>query len=119
MSFNLPAMVDMAMTPKERAENAPVMPTSEYDGPKYPWGLSISLDEDALEKLEVDFESIEVGETYHLFVLAKVTAKSNSERESGEPRKCVEMQITHMGAESEDAEDKEKTPTRSKMYKKK
>lgn len=118
--FSTPPMISMEMTAEERAENSPVISgTTQYDGPKYPYGLCLSLGEDELNKLEVDFESLEVGETYHLFIMAKVTAKSASERESGEPCKRVELQVTHMGAESEDKENEEAVePLRKRMYKK-
>lgn len=117
--FATPSMVSMEMTAEERAENSPIVQGGSYEGPKYPWGLALRLENDSLEKLKVDFDSLEVGESYHLFALAKVTAKSSNERDSGEPCRCVELQITHLGAESEDAENQEVAkPTHTKMYKK-
>ena len=116
--LNTPPMVSMEMTPEQKAENSAPTGLIDYDPPKYPYGLCLSLESEQLEALEVDFDSIEVGGTYHLFVLAKVTAKSSSDRESGKPCKRVELQVTHMAAESEDAENEEKEPTRKKMYKK-
>lgn len=110
--FNTPPMVDMKLTAGEKAELSP----EAYNPPMYPWGLSISLDKEQLDKLEVDFDSVEVGETYHLFIMAKVTAKSRNERESGGPCDRIEMQITHMGAESEDTENEEYEPLSKRMY---
>lgn len=109
--FSTPAMVDLKRTPEEM--NQAIMPgISEYD-----YGLCLSLGDDSLKKLDVDFDSVEVGETYHLFILAKVTAKSRNDNEGG-MRDRVELQITHMGAESEDKENEEseKKPLRKKMY---
>lgn len=116
--LHTPPMVDLKRTPKEKEEAAEetVMPAVS----EYPYGLCISLDKETLDKLEVDFDSIEVGGIYHLFVLAKVTAKSRRENTPGEPYECVEMTLTHMSAESEDLENQEEDiPTREKMYKKK
>lgn len=113
-----PSMTDMRRSPEEKqATGVPV----SCGGSDYPYGLAISLDDESLKKLDVDFDSIEIGETYHLFVMAKVTAKSRNERDAGEPRECVELQITHMGAESEDAENEQseaKEPLSKKLYSK-
>ncbi len=115
--FSTPSMVDMRRTPEEKTEAS--MPMAYACD--YPYGLCISLGKDELEKLEVDFDSVEVGETYHLFILAKVTAKSKHENETSEDSERIELQITHMGAESENAEDDEseaEEPVHKKMYKK-
>ena len=72
---------------------------------KYPYGLSISLGDAELKKLGLT-NDCEVGEFVHLFCMAKVTGKSSNDTESGE-RNCVNLQITHMGCESEDSENAE------------
>lgn len=112
---SLPPMVDMRRTPAEKQDAGM---TAMCSPSEYPYGLSISLDNDCLEKLKADFDSIEIGESYHLFVMAKVTAKSRNESESG-PCDRVELQITHMAAESEDAENADDEPLSKKLYKKK
>ena len=78
-------------------------------GPKYPYGLCISFDEDTLEKLGLDDgEMPEVGDMIHLMAMAKVTSVSENERESvgGATKKCcrIELQITHLATENEDTE---------------
>lgn len=110
--FSTPAMVDMRRTAASDTATMPCM--SEYD-----YGLCLSLSDESLKKLDVDFDSVEIGETYHLFILAKVTAKSRSD-DAGGPRDRIELQITHLGAESEDKENEEseQEPLRKKMYKK-
>lgn len=110
--FSGTPMVDMRRTPEEKSDAC--MPMAY--GSDYSYGLCISLDDESLKKLEVDFDSIEVGETYHFMAMAKVTAKSRNESATGGPRECVEMQITMLSAESEDAEAPVETPTRKKMY---
>lgn len=116
--FSTPAMVELRRSDEERQEAGTPQP---FNASEYPYGLAISLDDLTLKKLDVDFDGIELGETYHLFVLAKVTAKSRHENENSGQRECVELQITHMGAESEDAENEEadKESLRTKLYKKK
>lgn len=116
MMRSLPPMVDMRRTDAEKSADRSGMcsPCSPSD---YPWGLSISLDDESLKKIKADFDTIEIGETYHFFVMAKVTAKSRNESDGGEPHERVELQITHMAAESEDAEN-ESEPLSKKLYKK-
>lgn len=101
---NIGKMVDMAndAEPKDKPETA----IADIALPRYPWGLCIRLDEKQLEKLDIETGDAEVGDTIHLFALAKVTSISSSEREGGESSKCVELQITHLATESEDEENR-------------
>lgn len=74
---------------------------------KYPWGLSIRLGTDELEKLGAKYDDFEVGGVYHIHALVKVTSVSCNDTEDG--KTCgVELQITHLASmESEDAEDED------------
>ena len=99
-------MVSMAHTPddikKEAAEYAAAPVSSgAASGPRYPYGLCISLGEDELEKLGLDGDLPKIGEVMQFTALARVTSASMSERETagGEPENCcrVELQITDMG----------------------
>lgn len=99
-------MTSMAHTPEdlkhEMAEmSAPSVAPSEYKGPKYPYGLCISLDDDSLEKLGMAGDLPPVGSIINFMAIAKVTSASENEREGmdGKAEKCcrVELQITDMG----------------------
>lgn len=104
-------MTSMANTPeevkKDMAQMAP-MPASTYSGPKYPYGLCVSLDDDSLKKLGLDGELPAVGEIIHFEAIARVTSASENERETteGATEKCcrVELQITDMGVASSERE---------------
>jgi len=96
-------MIDMANEP-EKKEAEPAV-SVDYSPPKYPWGLCIRLDETQLKKLDLDLADVGVGDTIHLFALAKVTSLSSSEREDAKPSQSVELQITHLAVEDEDAEN--------------
>jgi hypothetical protein len=106
-------MTDMAKTPddvkKEIGNFFPAPPTNPAVA-AYPYGLSISFDEDTLEKLDID-ELPSVGEMIHLQAMAKVTSVSQNEREEtdGTKKLCcrVELQITHLATEDEDREGDE------------
>jgi hypothetical protein len=112
-------MVDMARSPEEAQETGPAMPSQN----KYPWGLCIRLCQDELEKLDVSHEDWEVGDMFHLHAFAKITSISSSDTEDGGKNCCVELQITALGAESEDEENEEaeeemKRPKLSGFHKK-
>lgn len=118
----LPNFVDMAITPKEREEEYGQGPMSSGGPqPMYPYGLCLSFCQDELEKLDLD-DDCEPGDTVHLFCLAKVTSVSKSDTTEGTKTR-IEMQITHIAAESEDDENEEadaRMPRRmdyNKLYK--
>ena len=104
--------VDMAKTPEQVNEEVSSMAapmTAKADNvPKYPWGLCINLEDDQLEKLNLDDEC-EVGDMIHLCVMAKVTSCSSNETEGGKSRKRIELQITQIAVpvENEDNENEE------------
>lgn len=99
-------MVDMALMPKEQEKDSPApigysMPL-ESGAPVYPWGLSITLGDEQLEKLGL--EPPEVGDLLDSRMMLKVTSVSVNETTSG---KCcrVEAQIIMMAVEDEESEE--------------
>lgn len=102
-------LADMKMSKEEKADYSQPSP------PEYPWGLSISLGNDELEKLGVDLDDeVCVGDMVHINAMAKVTSHSLNENEDG-PKRRVELQIVFMALEDEDEEVKKPTKT-SKFY---
>lgn len=101
-----PKMVDMANTPKEAKEDQPQPKTGEYKGPKYPYGLAITLSDDQLEKLDLD-DDCEVGDELNVFASARVTSKSETTDSDG--KKCcrIELQIEQLALDDNDDDDKE------------
>lgn len=115
-------MVDMALSPKEAKAEAAVVEPAESSSPKYPWNLCLCLQEEQLAKLNLKALPA-VGEMIHLFALAKVTSITSNERQgsdgAAETDRRVELQITHLAVESEDAENAETDrieARRSRMY---
>jgi hypothetical protein len=100
MVMKIPAMVDMALDAKEKAEMA------APPAPNYPYGLCISLCQDELDKLNINKEDLNIGDILHLHCLAKVTSMSCSDNEGGSTCR-VELQITNIAAESEDEENEQ------------
>ena len=97
-------MVSMRMTPSEAAEC--YYPTSA-DLPEYPCGLSISLCEDELEKLGIEYEDLDIDVMVHMHCLAVVISKSKTEKQNGDPDERISLQITNISAEDEDEENEE------------
>lgn len=113
-------MTDMEMTDEEMIDESPcpIMATKPT-GPRYPWGLRITLTEKELEKLDLDHSSACVGGMVHGHFMARVTSVSQDDRPDG--MSCrIELQIEDLAIESEDAEnDAEDDPPprkRSRLY---
>lgn len=106
-------MISMANTPdevkKDLADMAmPTMQGVKASAPKYPWGLSISLEDETLAKLGLDGELPAVGEIIHFEAIARVTSAAENERETtdGSTEQCrrIELQITDMGVAAPERE---------------
>lgn len=99
-------LVDMRKTAADKAEEYSTMPMTLGAVNEYPYGLSLCLEDETLEKLNVDHADWSVGDIFDLRAMARVTSVSENETESGE-KKRVELQIIMLGAESESAEGDE------------
>lgn len=66
------------------------------DGPRYPWGTSIDLNDEALSKLGIT-KLPEVGETLAVEARVTVTSVSSSQTIAGEARRSCCLQITELG----------------------
>lgn len=105
-------MTSMANTPDEVKEDLAQMAApiagSKMSGPKYPYGLCLSLDDDTLKKLGLGGGLPSVGEQVRFEAIARVTSASENERETteGATEKCcrVELQITDMGVNTPERE---------------
>lgn len=104
-------MIDMAKTPEQvnkEVDERSSKPSTQAIAdsiPKYPYGLCISLENEQLEKFEIDGDC-EVGDMIHFCALARVTSVSSREKEKDKDHR-IELQITHMAIESEDEENEE------------
>jgi hypothetical protein len=78
--------------------------TVMMDRPRYPWGLSLSLDEDAIEKLGIDLPK--VGSSLRLEAMVDVTRVEAEEYQDHEgktrTRRSVAFQLTDVGFEAPD-----------------
>ena len=96
-------MIDMRKTSEEMAKDG--MP---YLAPRdeYPCGLTITFNNDTIEKLRLDHGDWEIGDVFDLRAMARVTGINENQTDQGD-NCCITLQIVMMGCESEDAEDEE------------
>lgn len=87
-------MHSMKMSKKEKKDN---MPTAVSDGPDYPYGLRLSLNDDCLKKLGL--KSLpKVGAKMTVHAIGEVVAVSQHESENHDDRH-VEIQIHELGVD--------------------
>lgn len=104
-------MVDLAKTPEELKKDSAGYASAvgqEPEMPIYPWGTSLCLSNDVIEKLEAHSEDdfAEVGDLVHIHALGEVTSVSQNATTDGTKHR-IEIQLTHMAIESEDLENDE------------
>ncbi len=84
------------------------------DAPRYPWGLSLHLDEEALDKLGEDTLP-DIGTELMLVARVKVTGVQANESDSGK-RRSVSLQITHMCLEAKGDDNTASAAAIAKLY---
>lgn len=112
MKKESPGLVNMKRSPDSDCYPCPPVQS------EYPYGLSLSLGQEELEKLGLD-KSVKVGDQIVINAVAKVTSSSRFENEGSEPNCRIEMILTDMSAEPGEAEEEEKTkvqPRHKRLY---
>lgn len=105
-------LINMAMSPEEAEEDSPsTLATKGAEGPKYPYGLQLHLDDDALEKLGLT-EMPKVGSTLMLTAKVAVTGCGSSERQGGDEESYCDLQITDLAVGDEN-EPSKRDPARA------
>lgn len=112
------ALIDMALTAeeakKEYGDCAPCGMEGE-DGPKYPWGLSICLATESLNKLGMS--PLPVGTEVMIMAKAVVTGTSSRERVKGDRQEDMDIQIQslELNAQMPNADQRQDAAAR-KLY---
>lgn len=88
-------LVNMKIEPAAREKKYAEAATSPAEGNLYPWGLTLSLDDEALEKLGM--EALPKADA-KMFVYAKatVTRVESTDSAPGGKRRSVSLQITDL-----------------------
>lgn len=107
------ALVDMEMSAEEAREEYGTAPTSDGDLPKYPYGLSISLDDESLAKLGITALPT-VGTAMTLTARVEVCSTSQYQDRKGESESSLSLQITAM--ELSPASESASTDAASLLY---
>ena len=89
-------MVSMKMSAEEAKDYTSC--TMDSKGPEYPYGLCISLNEEALAKLGIT-ELPPVGAAFMIHAHAKVESTSAHSDSAGEEERSMSLQITDLGLE--------------------
>lgn len=85
-----------------RTQESLVASADVPEGPRYPGGLSLHLDDDVLEKLSMTLP--DVGKSFMLQARVHVTAASQMEYEGDKKRRAVSLQIVDMGLGTDEGE---------------
>ncbi len=103
MADKLPKLVDLKLSKREKKEE--MEPPREY-GPDYPYGLSLSMGEDVLDKLGIK-KIPGVGDEFHFIVVAHVTSARQSEYEESGLEKSISLQISDMAVMKHEDSDED------------
>lgn len=94
----------MAYTAKEKKERNSPTEAAKYDGPDYPYGLTLRLEDEHLKKLGIS-SLPKVGTSMAIEATCKVTSVSSNESERGSSRRCIELQIQKLGLDNDSDDD--------------
>ncbi len=89
----------------KKAKSGGVSSPSYDSQDKYPYGLSVSLDDESLKKLNIDLSDFSVGDEVEIHACAKVKSLRQSESEGSGKDSSMELQITDMCVEPPDSDD--------------
>ena len=97
-------MINLAYTPEEVAEKKTDYESPVADLPKYPWGLTLNVDEMTIKKLGREFKT---GETVTFSARAKVVGQHSREEADGDTKNSVELQLVAIDfGENDDKQEK-------------
>ena len=88
-------MINLKAEPKPHKDADTMMCAPCYDEPAYPYGLTLSLNRETLDKLGIKGLPA-VGAVMKIVAKAVVTSVSQRQEADGEDYHCIELQITDM-----------------------
>jgi hypothetical protein len=101
----------MKLTSQESKEATGAVPTDKPQGPEYPWGLGLHLDDEVLGKLGMGLP--EVGKTLMVQARVKVTGAMSNQIDGGKEQRTAQLQIVDMGIGTDEGEG---TDAAAKLY---
>jgi hypothetical protein len=91
-------LVDMSIT-QEEAKEQMTLSEKPGDAPKYPYGLRLCLNEEALSKLGI--QTMPIGTKVSVMATATVVSMSAYQEVDGDNRRSLDIQIESLGLESQ------------------
>lgn len=91
-------LINMELSAAEAKQEVSI----EAAAPKYPWGLCVTLNNDALKKLNID-KLPEIGSKMRLIAEVEVSAVRAYSAQQGESDTSVDLQITDMSLSGAEA----------------
>lgn len=92
----MPTLINMELSSAEAKQEVAM----ESEAPKYPWGLCLTLNDDALKKLGID-KLPEIGSKVRIVAVAEVSAVRAYAEQNGADT-SVDLQITEMAVSGVD-----------------
>jgi hypothetical protein len=111
-------LVSMKITKADRkAQQEKYATASPVDGDAYPYGLTVRLDNESLEKLGLDVSDYPVGDTVMLIATCEVCETSARQSVVGGENQNLTLQITEMCLEDAPTKKKSSADVAAALYK--
>lgn len=110
-------MISLKLTPAEAKAETMMGDPDETQGPEYPYGLTICIDDDTLSKLGIDPANLpKIGAVFSIEAKAEVCSTSQYANQGGADT-SMSLQITDMSLSStDDASSRSSDDIASKLY---
>lgn len=96
-------LIDLKL-PKEKTKSD-ICCASPSERDAYPYGMQVRFETEQVKKDE-SLKTLKVGDKVNVVGLGIVTGVNTSERQQGEPRYSIEIQLHQIGCEAEKAPEK-------------
>ncbi|MBI5520215.1 MAG: hypothetical protein HY916_09160 [Desulfovibrio sp.] len=96
-------LVNMALPKPKKGEKDKCgeLCTNAADAPKYPWGLTLRLDDEAIKKLGLDIKNFNTDTVVTITAKAECTEMREEDRQSSGKSQSLSFQITDMAISRE------------------
>lgn len=97
-------MIDLKLPKRSKDELKTMVQPMENEGPRYPYGMRLTFEEDEVEKLP-HLEKMKVGEGVSISGVGEVTSIRMNEDKDKKKRFSVEVQLHKVGCASKEDYD--------------
>lgn len=99
-------LVDLKMSPAEAKRNMGIGKPVEADLPEYPWGTRFTLRDEHLKKMGLSAKDFEIGAEVSIVAVGRICEVSS--RDARKPKTEVEIQMTKLRIEMDEAQAEKK-----------